>query len=216
MRRGADFRPKTPVETWGLAVIVIVFVSWLLYRYLAPQSWKEWSRAGVLQAFIIAFYAEMYGFPLTIYFLARFFGLDFEWGEGGNLWAQIFGTPVAHIIAMVIGYAIVFVGATLVADGWRRIHQARGEGRLVTEGVYSRMRHPQYTGLFVIIFGEGIVHWPTIVSVAAFPVIVIAYTFLARKEERQMVENFGDEYREYRGRVPMFIPRRNSVQQQEV
>ncbi|KJS01501.1 MAG: isoprenylcysteine carboxyl methyltransferase [Desulfobulbaceae bacterium BRH_c16a] len=204
------------VGTWGLAAIVIVFVSWLLYRYLAPQSWKEWTRAGVLQAFIIAFYAEMYGFPLTIYFLARFFGLDFEWGEGGNLWAQIFGTPVAHIIAMVIGYTIVFAGATLVADGWRRIHQARREEKLVTEEVYSRMRHPQYTGLFLIVFGEGIVHWPTLVSVAAFPIIVLAYTLLARKEEQQMVEKFGEKYREYQRHVPMFIPRRNSVQQQEV
>ncbi|MCF8108547.1 MAG: isoprenylcysteine carboxylmethyltransferase family protein, partial [Desulfohalobiaceae bacterium] len=193
------------VGTWGLAAIVIVIVSWLLYRYLAPQNWKEWSRAGVVQAFIIAFYAEMYGFPLTIYFLARFFGLDVKWGEGGNLWVQIFGTPTAHIIAMVIGYTIVFAGATLVADGWRRIHQARKEEGLVTEGVYSRMRHPQYTGLFVIVFGEGIVHWPTIVSVAAFPIIVLAYTLLARKEERQMVEKFGDKYREYQRHVPMFI-----------
>ena len=204
------------VGTWGMAAIVIVFVSWLLYRYLAPQNWKEWSRAGVVQAFIIAFYAEMYGFPLTIYFLARFFGLDMKWGEGGNLWAQIFGTPTAHLVAMVIGYTIVFAGATLVADGWRRIHQARKEEKLVTEGVYSRMRHPQYTGLFIIVFGEGIVHWPTIVSVAAFPIIVLAYTLLARKEERRMVEKFGDEYREYRRHVPMFIPRRNNGQRQEV
>ncbi len=204
------------VGTWGLAAIFIVIVSWLLYRYLAPQNWKEWSRAGVVQAFIIAFYAEMYGFPLTSYFLARFFGLDIEWGEGGNLWAHIFGTQVAHLVAMIIGYIIVFAGAMLVADGWRRIHQARKEEILVTDGVYSRMRHPQYTGLFVIVFGEGIVHWPTIVSVAAFPIIVLAYTLLARKEERQMVEKFGDEYREYRRHVPMFIPRRSNGQRQEV
>lgn len=69
---------------WGLAAIVVVIVSWLMYRYLAPRSWKEWTRAGALQRFIIAFYAEMYGFPLTIYFLARFFGLDLAWTEGGN------------------------------------------------------------------------------------------------------------------------------------
>lgn len=86
----------------------------------------------------------------------------------------------------------------------------------MTEGVYSRMRHPQYTGLFIIVFGEGIVHWPTIVSVAAFPIIVLAYTLLARKEERQVVEKFGDEYREYRRHVPMFIPRRNNSQRKEV
>ena len=195
------------VGTWGLAAIVIVIVSWLLYRYLAPRSWKEWGRVGVIQAFIIAFYAEMYGFPLTIYFLARVFGLDLAWSEGGNLWAQFFGTPIAHIVAMVVGYAIVFSGAVLVADGWRKIHQARGKQQLMTDGVYARVRHPQYTGLFLIVFGEGVVHWPTIVSVIAFPIIVIAYTLLAQKEERQMIKEFGDEYREYQQRVPMFIPR---------
>jgi len=76
------------VGMWGLAAIVTVIASWLMYRYLAPQSWKEWTRVGVLQAFIIAFYAEMYGFPLTIYFLARFFGLDLAWAKGGNPWAH--------------------------------------------------------------------------------------------------------------------------------
>lgn len=203
------------VGTWGLAAVVIVIVSWIMYRYLAPDNWKEWTRAGVLQAFIIAFYAEMYGFPLTIYFLARFFGLDLAWREGGNLWAQLFGTQLAHVVAMVIGYAIVFSGATMVAEGWRIIHQVRNTGELATDGVYARVRHPQYTGLFLIVFGEGIVHWPTIVSVLAFPVIVVAYTVLARKEERQMLEEFGDAYREYQQRVPMFIPAFGSDQTQE-
>lgn len=199
------------VGTWGLAVIVIVIVSWIMYRYLAPDSWKEWARAGVLQAFIIAFYAEMYGFPLTIYFLARFFGLDVAWRDGGNLWAQLLGTPTAHLVAMIAGYGIVFFGAKLVADGWRAVHRARREGRLATEGVYADVRHPQYTGLFLIVFGEGVVHWPTIVSVLAFPVIVGAYTFLARREERSMVKEFGPQYLEYRERTPMFIPAYGSI-----
>lgn len=195
------------VGFWGMAAIMIVAISWVMYRYLAPTTWKEWTRASVLQAFIIAFYAEMYGFPLTIYFLARFFGLDVAWTEGGNLWAQLFGTPMAHIVAMVIGYSIVFAGATLVAEGWRQVHRGTRETRLVTDGVYAHVRHPQYTGLFLIVFGEGVVHWPTIVSVAAFPIIVAAYAVLARKEEGQMLTQFGDAYRDYLRRVPMFIPR---------
>lgn len=195
------------VGAWGVAVLVTVIVSWLLYKYLAPATWKEWGRAGVLQAFIIAFYAEMYGFPLTIYVLARYFGLDFAWSDGGNLWAQVFGTPSAHIVAMVLGYVFVFWGATLIADGWRRIHRARKEGLLATDGIYTRIRHPQYTGLFLILFGEGVVHWPTIVSVSALPIIMAAYALLARREERNVLEQFGDEYREYMNRVPMFIPR---------
>ncbi|MEX0960539.1 MAG: isoprenylcysteine carboxylmethyltransferase family protein [Burkholderiales bacterium] len=198
-----------------MAIIVTAFVSWLMYRYLAPDSWKEWTRAGVLQAFIIAFYAEMYGFPLTIYFLARFFGLDLAWREGGNLWAQLFGTPTAHIVAMLIGYSLVFFGATLVADGWRRIHQARRNATLMTDGIYAHVRHPQYTGLFLIVFGEGVVHWPTILSVLAFLVILLAYTLLARREERQMLEQFGDEYRNYKRRVPMFFPHISCMLRQE-
>jgi len=192
---------------WGLAAIVIVFVSWMMYRYLAPEGWKEWAGAGVLQAFVIALYAEMYGFPLTIYFLARFFGVDVQWREGGNLWAQLFGTPVAHMVAMLVGYSIVFVGGGFVVDGWMRVHRARREGRLATDGSYSQMRHPQYTGLFLIVFGEGIVHWPTVLSVLAFPVILVAYTMLARKEERNMIQEFGEAYERYQRTVPMFIPR---------
>lgn len=195
------------VGMWGLAAIVIVAVSWVMYRYLAPATWKEWARAGALQAFIIAFYAEMYGFPLTIYFLARFFGLDLVWSEGGNLWTQLFGTPAAHLVAMFLGYGVVFSGASLVAQGWRAVHQARRDGRLVTDGIYAVVRHPQYTGLFMIVIGEGLIHWPTIVSVVAAPIIFGAYTYLAKREEGQMIAQYGDDYRRYARHVPMFVPR---------
>ncbi len=69
------------------------------------------------------------------------------------------------------------------------------------------VRHPQYTGLFIALFGEGIVHWPTVFSVVLFPIIVVAYYLLARSEERKVEEKFGDAYRVYRGQVPVFIPR---------
>lgn len=81
---------------WGLAAISIVVVSWILYRYVALKSWREWARAGIVQAFIIAFYAEMYGFPVTLYLLTRLFGLDVA-GQfwDGNLWVYLTGVPAA-------------------------------------------------------------------------------------------------------------------------
>ena len=69
------------------------------------------------------------------------------------------------------------------------------------------VRHPQYSGLFIALFGEGVVHWPTIFSVGLFPIIVLVYVLLAREEERQMIESFGERYREYQSGVPMFFPR---------
>lgn len=68
------------------------------------------------------------------------------------------------------------------------------------------MRHPQYTGISLVLFGEGVVHWPTLFSLLAVSIIVLAYVLLARKEERQMIERFGHKYRAYQQRVPMFWP----------
>lgn len=194
--------------TWGLTIVMVVIVSWVLYRYLAPQSWKEWSRAGLVQAFIIALYAEMYGFPLTLYLLSSWLGIHIPWlHQSGHLWAALFGWgDLGAMIEMLVGYTIVFIGISLLIEGWREVYLATKEGRLATDNLYSVVRHPQYTGIFLAIFGQ-LIHWPTIPTLALFPVIVWAYYRLARKEEQQMLEQFGTQYAAYRHQVPMFWPK---------
>ena len=192
---------------WFLAVIMIVLASWFFYRYLAPKTWREWASAGLVQAFIIALYAEMYGFPLTIYFVVRFFGIDSP-NLNANLWSSFLGVgELGMMISMILGYVLLFIGIGLFIQGWRELYRARQENRLVTTGLYRFVRHPQYTGLFLGLFGEGVVHWPTIFSVAIFPIIILAYYLLSRSEEKKVVAQFGDEYCAYKTRVPMFIPR---------
>lgn len=191
---------------WGLAAIAIVIVSWLFYRYFAPRNWREWAGAGVVQGFIIALYAEMYGFPLTVYLMVRFFGLDREY-ISSNLWSTLVGLgETGMFVSMLLGYTLAFIGVGIFIQGWRELYRARQRGTLATDGLYGLVRHPQYTGLFLALFGEGVVHWPTIFSVGLFPVIVLAYSLLARREERQMIEQFGDRYRAYQRRVPRFLP----------
>ncbi|GJL61716.1 MAG: isoprenylcysteine carboxyl methyltransferase [Nitrospirales bacterium] len=193
--------------TWALTAVMVIIASWILYRHVAPQRWREWARVGLVQAFIIALYAEMYGFPLTIYLLSGFLGFDIPWlHQSGHLWATLFGWGhTGAMLEMLFGYAIVFFGISLLIEGWREVYQATQAKRLATNGLYGLVRHPQYTGIFLAIFGQ-LIHWPTLPTLALFPVVVWAYYRLAKKEEQEMIEKFGAEYRSYQKSVPMFFP----------
>lgn len=195
------------LQFWSLAVIMIVIASWFMYTFLAPTTWREWRGAGLLQAFIIALYAEMYGFPLTIYALTVYFGVDIPLlHSSGHLWSTLLGYGlIGDQVEMLIGSLFIVAGVLLIIKGWIKVYFTTMQNDLATDGVYGIVRHPQYLGIFLIILGQ-IIHWPTILTLLMSPFIVWAFVGLARKDEARMVEKFGDEYQAYQRRVPMFLP----------
>jgi protein-S-isoprenylcysteine O-methyltransferase Ste14 len=154
----------------------------------------------------------MYGFPLTIYLLTSFFGIDIPLIHmSGHLWSYLFGWGAGMaMVEMWVGYFFVIIGVSLIIKGWRLVYAARVKEELVTDGIYRYMRHPQYTGIYLAIFGQ-LIHWPTILTLGFAPVIVWVYYRLARREERVMIDKFGDEYRAYMQKTPMFFPRRGEL-----
>ena len=111
------------------------------------------------------------------------------------------------MIEMLVGYTVVFIGISLLVEGWREVYLATKEGRLATDGLYAVVRHPQYTGIFLAVVGQ-LIHWPTIPTLVLFPVIVWAYYRLAKHEEQQMLEKYGRPYFVYQQQLPMFVPKR--------
>ena len=79
-------------------------------------------------------------------------------------------------------------------------------GTLLMDGLYARIRHPRYTavivGMLAFAFFTNYLAMYVLVPVSAFGLALIV-----RVEERELEARFGEEYRQYRARVPMFIPR---------
>jgi len=194
---------------WVVAAFNVGLFLFFILSFLKPRGSDEWRSMGVVVAFLVALFSEMYGFPLTIYLLTGWLGDAYPALQPfnhklGHLWVVVFGgSTFAWIVVMALSLTLMIMGYTLLSKGWTQIHAARGA--LVTDGIYAYVRHPQYTGLFLLIVGF-LVQWPTLLTVLMAPVMLYAYVHLARVEERRAEAEFGDVYNEYVRKTPAFFP----------
>lgn len=198
---------------WSLVIInSLVFVIFA-FSFAKPQSSRDWRSFGAFSAFLVALFTEMYGFPLTIYLLSgwltqQFPGVDFLSHDAGHLLEVVFGWQSNphfgpfHILSNIL----IVLGFWLLASAWKVLYAAQRTHRLATTGPYARVRHPQYIG-FVLIMTGFLLQWPTIVTLAMFPVLVFMYLRLAHREEEDAREEFGDAYRRYEEDTPAFLPK---------
>ncbi len=195
---------------WFLVLVNVALFGFFILSFLTPFKKREWRAMGVTLGFFVALFTEMYGIPLTIYILTAILGSRYPAlnpfsHASGHLWLTFLGGGAFMMTVIhIISNGLTVIGFVIMWKGWKLIHDAK-DG-LVTEGPYAYVRHPQYSGLFVIMIGM-LIQWPTIITALMFPVLVFIYYRLSKREEVEMIKTFGDEYQQYRGRVPMFIPK---------
>ncbi|OGI51480.1 MAG: isoprenylcysteine carboxyl methyltransferase [Candidatus Muproteobacteria bacterium RIFCSPHIGHO2_12_FULL_60_33] len=208
--------PSTPGPAYGLWSLVIlnslVFIIFA-FSFAKPKTKRDWRSFGAFSAFIVALFTEMYGYPLTIYLLSgwlvsRYPGVDWSSHDAGHLLEMLFGWKAnPHFGPFhLLSFAFIGGGFILLSNAWRVLYAAQKNHTLATTGPYTRIRHPQYVGFVLIMLGF-LVQWPTLLTLAMFPVLVYMYVRLARREEQEVEREFGETYARYRARTPAFIPR---------
>lgn len=198
---------------WSLVALnSIVFIGFA-YSFFKPLNLRDWRGFGAYSAFIVALFAEMYGFPLTIYLLSGWLGpkypdVNLFGHEAGHLWWLLTGRHGdPHFSALhLLSLAFIFAGFALLSKAWHVLYHAQRLHALATSGPYRRVRHPQYIGFVAIMFGF-LLQWPTLLTLAMFPVLVIMHVRLAIAEERDAEAAFGPAWRDYAAVTPRFIPR---------
>jgi len=188
---------------WDLVAINVVMFSVFL-MFLPFRRRVEKRSAGIYLAFTISLFAEMYGFPLTIYFLTWYIGYQNPLThESGHLFYPVIAMSGLGIFGHLLTDIMVGIGILLIIVGWKEIHQSGG--KVFSKGLYSYVRHPQYLGILLITLGL-LIQWVTIPALIMWPILAFAYYRLAKQEESEMEQRFGEEYAAYKRRVPMFIP----------
>src|ERR1700730_872395 len=176
---------------WGLVVINSLFFIIFAYSFFKPTTFRDWRTFGGFSAFVIALFAEMYGFPLTIYLLSgwlqsRFPQTNLFSHDAGHLWWMMtgrHGNPHSGI-PHVLSFVFILGGFYLLSVSWHVLFSAQRKNGLATTGPYQRIRHPQYVAF-----------------------VVVMYVRLALSEERESDTQFGQAWRDYAARTPRFVPR---------
>lgn len=206
----------TNAPAYGLWILVLINSAIFLifaFSFTKPKTKRDWRSFSAFSAFIVALFVEMYGFPLTIYLLSgwlgrRYPGLDLTSHEAGHLWETIFGWKGdPHLNPLhLLSNALIFAGFLILAAAWNVLYKAQRARDLATTGPYARVRHPQYDGFIVIMLGF-LFQWPTLLTLAMFPVLVTMYVRLAIHEEAEARLTFGERWNVYAARTPRFFPR---------
>jgi protein-S-isoprenylcysteine O-methyltransferase Ste14 len=189
------------VRYWCALLAVISVPPAIAYWFVVHPLVDVWRRLGKVTTFtvmFVMFVAMMYGL-----WTVRDVLLAIEYGADWRLWAPAVACyGLAAWIQMRIKKQLTFrvlAGAPeLDADG-------KG-GKLMSGGLYARMRHPRYVAVIL-----GTIAWALFTNYLAMyvlvPVTVVGLLLVVTIEERELARRFGEEYARYRETVPMFIPR---------
>lgn len=196
---------------FAVAINSLLFILFA-YTFTKLETKRDWRTFGAFSAFVIAYFAEMYGFPLTIYIFSGWLSqhypsINIYGHDSGHLLHTLLGLKgnphfdILHILSIIIiGY-----GLYLLSSAWRTLYTAQKKHKLAVTGLYKKVRHPQYDGFILIMIGF-LLQWPTLLTLIMFPILLIMYVRLARKEENEVKKEFGEQYERYALKTPAFIP----------
>jgi protein-S-isoprenylcysteine O-methyltransferase Ste14 len=112
----------------------------------------------------------------------------------------------------LIGFAVGILGLTLcriaqitIGDSWRMGIDVKAKPGLVTTGLYSSIRNPTYTGLFILCAGVLLVN-PTVLFSNWVVAFILMMEFQVRCEEEYLENVYGEEYHAYCRKTKRYIP----------
>ncbi|WP_287585037.1 isoprenylcysteine carboxylmethyltransferase family protein [Candidatus Borrarchaeum sp.] len=118
-----------------------------------------------------------------------------------------FSIPVFHLIICTPFLALgAWLGIKGVQETTLKVTETHRPEKIITGGVYSAVRHPQYFGGLLAHVGISFL-LSAIYSLFFTPLMILLVYLISWKEEKELVREFGKEYEDYKKKVPMLLPK---------
>lgn len=118
-----------------------------------------------------------------------------------------FRIPLVHLIIFIPFILVVlWLSFKGIAEVTLKVAETHRADKIITTGVYSIIRHPQYLGALLAHLAISIL-FSALFSVLLTPFMAVYIYLISWKEEKELVNEFGKEYEDYKAKVPMFIPK---------
>jgi len=188
---------------WILALLCVVMVPPAIVHWAVVHPFARfWRRVGPPRSYVllVAIYVTVAAVMVAV-------SRPILAVEYGTNWLLIGLAAVIYVVSATIEVRCRRLLSARMLLGGPELDPAAGRDRLLTEGIYGRMRHPRYVAALL-----GLIAVALFCNYLGLYVLVAltvpALYAVAALEERELLDRFGDEYREYLGRVPRFIPKK--------
>jgi len=190
-------------DFWPALAFAVVVLSWLVFAftflvYQKPPSPPDKKR----DPFSIAGIA-LQGISYLIVWVIRRAWFTPMFGENRVLKVAL---ALATICLAAISVWVCALSIRVLGEQWSLAARVVEGHKLVTNGPYSVVRNPIYTGMLGMLLATGLAvsHWVGLVI--AIIVFAIGTMIRVRSEEKLLREMFGQHFEEYARRVPAVIP----------
>lgn len=109
-------------------------------------------------------------------------------------------------ILMILGMGFNFIVRANLGKNWVPLSKTTEGQELVTEGIYSKVRHPFYLSILILFLGIAVISW-NLYGILFFILTLMALIVRIKKEERELIAKFGEEYVKYKKETPTLIPK---------
>ena len=125
---------------------------------------------------------------------------------------------IQWLVGDAVGGPLIIAGAVLIILAHKELPKEHGQpekiNKLATRGIYSKIRHPVYLGFMLITFGLSLFFANYLMLILSILFVPVWYT-ISKREEKNLIEKFGERYLKYMKETPMFIPHKNKTKKEK-